>query len=94
VTLDNGEWLIAFNDQESGRFDLTVAISDDEGKSWKWKKRIEHDLRKEQPASSHYPSVIAGDHGQIHLIYSFHRNDIHPGKTIKYATFPAGWVKE
>lgn len=94
VTLANGEWLMVYNDQEDGRFNLTAAISDDEGKSWKWKKRLEHDARDERPASSHYPSVIEGDNGRIHVVYSFHRNDIKPGRTIKYATFSAGWVKE
>jgi predicted neuraminidase len=94
VTLPNGEWLIVFNDLERGRYDLTVAISDDEGKSWKWKKSIEHDTRAENPTSSHYPSVIAGDDGRIHVVYSYHRNDMKPGKSIKYATFPVAWVKE
>lgn len=94
VTLDDGEWLIAFNDQEDGRYDLSVAISDDEGKSWKWKKRIEHDDRKEKATASHYPSVIADSDGIVHVIYSFHRNDTTPGKTIKYATFHKSWVKE
>ncbi len=94
VTLTDGEWLMVFNDQEHGRFDLTAAISDDEGKTWKWKKRIEHDGREERPTSSHYPSVIQGKDGQAHVIYSYHRNDIKPGKTIKYATFPISWVKE
>ena len=94
VTLRNGDWLIAFNDQEEGRSDLTVAISDDEGRSWKWKRRIEHDNRPENATASHYPSVIEGEDGNVHVIYSFHRKDIRPGKTIKYATFPPGWVKE
>ena len=85
---------MVFNDQEDGRFDLTAAISDDEGKSWKWKKQIEHDSRENRPTSSHYPSVIAGKDGRVHVIYSFHRNDIKPGKTIRYATFPVSWVKE
>ena len=94
VTLENGDWLIAYNDQEEGRSDLTVAISEDDGTSWKWKKRIEHDSRLENPTSSHYPSVIQGQDGQIHVIYSFHRRDSDVGKTIKYATFPVNWVKQ
>ena len=93
VTLKNGDWVMAFNNQEDGRFDLTVAISDDEGASWKWKRQIEHDARTENPTSSHYPSVIEGEDGKIHVIYSFHRKDTTPGKTIKYATFPVAWVK-
>lgn len=93
VTLANGDWLIAFNDQEDGRSDLTVAISDDEGQSWKWKKRIEHDDRGEKATSSHYPSVIADKDGRIHVIYSYHRRDAEPAKTIKYATFTTDWIK-
>lgn len=94
VTTGDGEWLIVFNDQEDGRFNLSVAISDDDGKSWKWKKRIEHDEREEKPTSSHYPSVIAHDDGTVHVIYSFHRNDTTAGKTIRYATFHKDWVKQ
>jgi predicted neuraminidase len=93
VTLENGEWMIVFNDQEDGRFDLTAAISDDEGKSWKWKKKIEHDSTA-RPTSSHYPSIIQGSDGQIHVIYSFHRSVPRSEKTIKYAAFPVSWVKE
>jgi hypothetical protein len=94
VTLTDGEWLIVFNDQEDGRSNLSVAISDDEGKSWKWKRTIEHDDRKEGATSSHYPSVIQGQAGRIHVIYSFHRGDTKPSKTIKYATFTPDWVKQ
>ena len=93
VTLYNGDWLIAFNDQEEGRFNLSVAISDDDGKTWKRKKRIEHDGRKENATSSHYPSVVADANGQVHVIYSYHRRDTVGGKTIKYATFPVEWVR-
>jgi predicted neuraminidase len=94
VTLENGEWLMVFNDQEEGRFNLTAAISDDEGKSWKWRKAIEDDADSQKPAASHYPSVIEGDGGRIHVVYSYHRNDTTPGKTIKYTSFPVQWVKD
>lgn len=94
VTAQNGEWIIVFNDQEDGRYNLTVAVSEDEGKSWKWKKNLEHDARLENPTSSHYPSVIQGNDGKIHVVYSFHRKDRQPGRTIKYASFPVSWIKE
>jgi predicted neuraminidase len=93
VTLENGEWLIVFNNLEDGRFDLTAAVSDDEGRSWKWKRQLEYDNRKERPTSSHYPSVIVDGDGRIHVVYSFHRNDVQAGKTIKYSTFPVSWIK-
>ena len=94
VTLANGEWLMVFNDQEDGRFNLTAAISDDEGKSWKWKRSIEDDGKSDKPTASHYPSVIEGAGGMINVVYSYHRNDTTPGKTIKYASFPLQWVKD
>jgi predicted neuraminidase len=93
VTLPDGEWLMVFNDTEEGRYALSVSVSDDEGKTWKWKKSIEHDLRKEKATRSHYPSVIVGNDGHIHVSYSYHRNDKSPGKTIKYCSFTLNWVK-
>lgn len=96
VTLDNGEWLIVYNDTEEGRHDLTVALSDDEGKTWAWEKHLEHDERGEQATASHYPAVIQGKDGRIHTVYSYHHNDRDggPHKTIKYASFPVSWMKE
>lgn len=95
TTLETGEWVMVYNDTEDGRFDLTVAISDDEGKSWKWKKQLEHDNRGEKATSSHYPAIIQGVDGIIHVVYSFHHKDREEGphKTIKYASFPISWVK-
>ena len=95
TNLSTGEWIMVYNDLENGRWDLTVAISDDEGKTWKWKKRLEHDDRGEKAASSHYPAIIQGNDGMIHVVYSFHRRDVERvhSKTIKYASFPVSWVK-
>jgi predicted neuraminidase len=93
VTLSTGAWVMVFNDTENGRHNLTVALSDDDGKSWKWKKNIENDTRPD-PTSSHYPSIIEGADGRIHISYSYHRNDIKPGRTIKYVSFPLAWIKE
>lgn len=94
VTLPTGEWVMVFNDTEDGRHNLSVAVSADEGKTWNLKKSIENDLRKEKPTSSHYPSVIVGADGRIHVSYSYHRNDIKPGRSVKYVSFPLSWVKK
>jgi predicted neuraminidase len=93
TTLSTGEWVMVFNDTEEGRHNLSVAVSDDEGKTWKWKRSIENDTRGEKATSSHYPAVISGKNGRIHISYSYHRNDIKPGRTIKYVSFPLSWVK-
>lgn len=94
VTLEDGTWLMAFNNTEKGRHNLTVALSDDEGATWKWMKSIEHDTRAAQATSSHYPSVLLGADGRIHVIYSYHRNDVKPGKTIKHVSFSRDWIKQ
>ena len=94
VTLPGGEWLMVFNDTEKGRHNLSVALSDDDGKTWKWKKAIENDTRLEKPTSSHYPSVIAGADARVHVSYSYHRNDAVRGKTIKYCSFSLDWLKK
>jgi predicted neuraminidase len=93
VTLKTGEWAMVFNDTEDGRHNLTVALSDDDGKTWKWKRAIEDDNRGQKSTSSHYPSVIQGKDGRIHVSYSFHRHDVKPGKSVKYVSFPLSWIK-
>jgi predicted neuraminidase len=94
VTLPSGEWMMVFNDTEEERYNLTAALSDDDGKTWKWKRSIENDTRRENATSSHYPSVIVGSDGRLYAIYSYHRDDIKPGKTMKYCAFTVDWVKE
>lgn len=94
VTLASGEWLMVYNDSEENRHNLVAAISDDDGKTWRWKKFIENDEREEGATRSHYPAVIQDNEGKIHVMYSFHHNDRKVNhKTIKYATFSVDWVK-
>ena len=96
TTLESGEWVMIYNETESGRHDLTVAISDDEGKNWKWKRKIEYDDRGEEATAFHYPAIIQDAGGVIHTVYSLHYKDRGESahKTIKYASFPLEWVKE
>jgi hypothetical protein len=86
---------MVYNHTEEGRHNLTGAISDDEGKTWRWKKSLENDERGEKATRSHYPAVIQGKDGRIHTVYSYHYTDQDggPHKTIKYAAFPVSWVK-
>lgn len=99
TSLRNGHWLLIGNDTERGRFRLTVQISDDEGKSWKWKRALE--LAPEDVGRSfHYPSVIQAKDGTLHASYSYHLEksterdaDGQPrSKSIKHAHFNEAWV--
>jgi len=87
INLRDGSWALIYNDTEKGRDSLAVAISDDEGLSWKWKRRLE-----QQPGGSfHYPSLIQARDGSLHASYSYFMPE---GKSIKHARFTVDWVKQ
>lgn len=95
VTLANGDWVLAYNDTESGRHSLAVSLSADQGRTWTRTRHLEQDLRGQAATRSHYPSIIQGRDGALHVVYSFHRNDRgqEPAKTVKYARFPQVWLR-
>ncbi|MBN1127270.1 MAG: exo-alpha-sialidase [Sedimentisphaerales bacterium] len=95
VTLRNGHWFLAYNDTEDGRHSLAVSLSTDEGKTWPYTRHLERDLREKSIATrSHYPSIIQGKNGNVHVVYSYHYNDRNeaPNKTIKYVRFNENWI--
>lgn len=95
ITLQNGDWLMVYNDTEEGRHRLAVSVSEDGGKTWKWTRYLENDDRPENATRSHYPAVIQAANGRIHTVYSYHHNDrpSDVAKSVKYATFGVDWVK-
>ncbi|MBI1901919.1 MAG: exo-alpha-sialidase [Planctomycetia bacterium] len=86
VRLAGGQWLLVYNDTTSGRASLAVSLSDDEGRTWKWTRHLE----KQATGSYHYPAVIQGREGTIHIVYSYF---VAGGKSMKHAAFNAPWVK-
>ena len=97
IVLQDGTWLLVYNDTEKGRHSLAISLSDDEGKSWKWTRHIERDGRGERATTFHYPSVIQARDKSIHLTYSYFLNHLPRDaarKSIKYARFNAAWVKQ
>jgi predicted neuraminidase len=102
IVLRNGNWLLIANDTEEGRHQLAVMLSDDEGRSWKWKRYLERDAPGEESGRYHYPSVIQARDGTLHATYSHHLHrrtlpkdvDGDPaGKSIKHAHFNEAWVR-
>ena len=75
--------------------ELVVALSDDEGKSWKWKRHLE--LREPGEGAFHYPSITQDPQGMLHASYSYFIEKPSAGevkgKSIKYATFNKEWIK-
>jgi predicted neuraminidase len=87
VRLANGHWLLVYNDTSDGRNSLAASVSDDEGRSWKWSRHLEH----EPTGSFHYPAVIQGADGTIHVVYSYF---VAGGKSMKHAAFDEAWVRQ
>jgi hypothetical protein len=66
IGLKNGRWLLISNDTERGRGSLSVQISDDDGKTWKWKRHLELDRTSSGSEQYHYPSVMQARDGTLH----------------------------
>lgn len=90
VALANGHWALVCNDTTNGRHILSVYLSDDEGGTWKWKRRIE-DFPPDQGSAS-YPSLIQAKDGSLHVTYSY-TSKAFEGSTIKHARFNEEWVR-
>jgi predicted neuraminidase len=94
VTLESGHWVLIYNDTEDGRHSLAVALSEDGGQTWPWKRHLERDGSSD-PRTAHYPAIIQGRDGTLHASYSYHlpRQGGAERKTVKYATFSPSWIK-
>ncbi len=101
IGLRNGHWVLISNDTERGRNSLAVQVSDDEGRTWKWKRHIEYDPPGPEAGSYHYPSILQGRDGTLHATYSYHlgRKDVgtdaegQPArKSIKHVHFNEAWI--
>ncbi len=88
IALRDGRWVMAFNDTEDGRHSLAVALSDDEGRTWKWKRHVGRAEARDK--SFGYPSLIQAKDGVLHLTYSYREKR---GATIRHCTFDADWIK-
>jgi hypothetical protein len=105
LVLQNGDWVLAYNDLESGRYSLAVSVSDDEGQTWKWTRHLERDTSTDpqQRGEYHYPSIIQAADGSLHATYSdfvppasvvADAQKRLPRKTIKHAHFNEAWIKQ
>jgi predicted neuraminidase len=67
--LKSGSWAIVHNDVEEGRHRLSIWLSKDEGKSWPYKKVVIEGIPGSQ-VRAHYPAIIEGTGGTIHLSFT------------------------
>jgi predicted neuraminidase len=91
--LANGHFCLVYNDLSRGRNSVAVSISEDEGRTWKQTRHLE----KHEAGSYHYPCVIQGHDGTIHVIYSYFRpkeRAKREAKSMKHAAFKEAWVSK
>lgn len=87
LALRDGRWVIIYNDSEMDRHTLTLAMSDDEGRSWKWRRNLEN-----TPGGRfHYPSIIQTRDGRINLTYTY-QPGAETGKSIKQVSLDPDWI--
>ncbi len=86
--LADGRWVLVYNDAEQGRHNLAILLSEDEGKTWPYKKMLESS--EDASESFGYPTVMRGTDGNIHLTYSYKGPE---GASINYSTFTAASIK-
>ena len=80
LALNDGRWLFVGDDEDDGRYRLSIYLSDDEGITWKWKRTLENVPKGE--GSFSYPCLIQTGDGMIHISYSYSLGK--KGESIKY----------
>jgi len=69
VKLRDGRLVLAFNNTSKARTPLTLALSEDEGKTWPYKR----ELIAEPRAEFSYPAIIEDSNGMLHVTYTHKR---------------------
>jgi predicted neuraminidase len=102
IALKDGRLAMIFNNTQAelkpdhadtaSRRILSVALSEDEGKTWPWIRDVENPSISQpilplEDAEYSYPSIVQSADGLIHVAYTFRR------ETIKYMTFSEEWIK-
>ncbi|GIX07511.1 MAG: hypothetical protein KatS3mg115_1914 [Candidatus Poribacteria bacterium] len=81
VRLHDGRIVLAYNHNPERRNPLTLAVSEDEGKTWP----IRRDLVTGEGAF-HYPAIIQDRHGRLHITFTNNR------RTIDHVALNVEWI--
>jgi sialidase-1 len=80
---------LAFAHPDSGsrqRQNLTIRLSDDDGRTWKWSRVLE-------PKFSAYSDLAAGPNGNIYCLFEDQGSARRPYGAISLATMDLSWIK-
>lgn len=83
VKLRDGRVVLAFNDSPDVRRPLTLALSENEGETWPYRR----DLIYEEGKEFHYPAIIEDKDGMLHVTYTNNR------VWIGHFCLDPGWIK-
>jgi predicted neuraminidase len=95
IVLKSGSWVLVHNDTEEGRHRLSVWLSKDEGKTWPFRKTIA-DAEPGSQFRAHYPAIIQGKDGMIHVSFTNQIPDSSGTgsvKNISHASFTEKWLE-
>ncbi|MCA9128004.1 MAG: exo-alpha-sialidase [Planctomycetales bacterium] len=87
VRLQDGRWVLVYNDTIDGRQSLAISLSNDQGKTWPWTRHLE----KHTGGSYHYPAVIQSRDGKVHVVYSYF---VEGGKSMKHVSLDPDWITQ
>jgi predicted neuraminidase len=89
VLLAGGPLVLAFNNAEENREDLSLALSSDFGASWRVARRLEGEsLAPHAPVPEYsYPWIMQDRAGELHVLYTWGRS------RIKHAVFNRAWLE-
>lgn len=102
LQLKSGNWAFVHVDTESNRNTLAVALSDDEGRTWKYRRHLALDTRSSM-GSYHYPAITQGDNGDILISFSrffssLDKDSVNQSlggyKNIAFARVTEDWIKQ
>ncbi|MFM1945673.1 MAG: hypothetical protein RI897_4655, partial [Verrucomicrobiota bacterium] len=80
-----------------------VKLSEDEGRTWPYRRHLERDEPGPESGRYHYPSLIQAQDGSLHASYSYHLHGKHlpkdvdgdpAAKSIKHAHFNEAWIRQ
>lgn len=89
IRLASGAWAMVYNDLTEGRWSLALSLSDDEGRTWPITRHVFRHAEKK--GSYHYPSLLQGSDGQIHVLYT--DGGIPEGSTMTHAATTEAWIR-
>lgn len=89
LQLNNGVRILVLNNIETGRYRLTLLMSDTKSNQWQVLEVLEDDEASPDPNRKEfsYPYLISADGNDAHLVYTWDRKKIH------HRYFSGAWLK-